>query len=730
MASETKSAEQKRGGRRALAAPAALLGLLALAAVFLSTRLSPTIVPTRVLVDGAEDAGELRATIEAEYREAASWHSTGFEGGSCSVVAPCGGRSCQVLRAAVLRPQRLEAERVSIGVVVTELWPTRVRQALQTGGVLECTFAAYVDVFRTGWRVEREIHWSPAFAEGAAEIIVKLQGMKPRVESGALGVNASYLLEAGLAPGSALGAFLRSVPVVVRAEIGYIEEKEGALHGRIAMDVELQVKPEGDTGRTVVALPFSTMTSASLPSLVRQALLAGASLPAAGGAEHVLVFAAAPGARATASLLGATHSVGWSRNFSVTERSESERRLGGRRLLPALHEISLLHRFRIDEEVLEVLVAVAGNDPTEATLRVRRATALSGAAFEDLLSLTVRTDKLLEPAMSLGKEFKSDLGNISSSTERGAEVTRWSGAPDMNASLTRRGEDFSISLVLPGNMKGELALAGGAVTGSLASSGTSLGSVNGTVQKAVGSEDQTFGGTLTVGSEPMSFTLTFKPAQRLGGALVGSLANSNNKTETLDVDAKLEVADSGDVSSHLLLKSSKSATAAVDLKLSVDVTEPSCGRILATLDIEGRRELSADTGCTRSAASADFVAHAILNTNDTQPALVNASVDFDSYATYGGMLTAFAHAGGQPLLNMTGAAWQGAESRTLGLNLTMGSEGGVNGLSVQHTLPDAADLSINGSLVVGGAVVGKGSVWGNALDRVLATQTVEGRREL
>jgi len=721
-------------GPRALAASAAAVAVTLAVVVFAPS--SPAILPMRVLVDGG-GGGELVATVEAEYHDA-SWHSTGIDGGSCAVVTG----ALPVLRAAVLRPRSLGAERVSIDVVVTELWPTRVHQALQAGGVMECTLAAHVDIFRTGWRVERKLRWSLDASQGPATISVRPQQVKPGVEDGAVSANASYLFEAGLSPGSALGAFLRAVPVAVRAELGYVEESEGALQGHVAVDAELAVTTEAGTGRVVVAVPFTTRTSASIPSLMRCAARAPAT---AGTSERALVFAAAPGAAATASLLGGRHTVAWSRNLSFAARPEGSRRLATRRLLdadlsqlPALHDLSLLHRFRLDDEVLEVLVAVAGGDPAQATLRVRHGAAFTGAAFTDLMSVTVRTDRLLEPITTLGDDLadlETDLGTFATFIEGDKEVTRWSSPPDMGANITQRGDDFSISVLLPGSMTGALELAGGALKGSFAQGGVSIASLDLALKQPAGSGDYELAGPLLIHfapppepAEAFQVSLTVKPAQDTGGAVVGSLAHPSG---TMSVDAKFEVSASGDVSSHALIKDSSSPSPALDFKLSLDVVEPSYGRFLSSLDMSGNRMFSADAGCTRSATSGDTDMHLVLKTVETEPALANASLDFDSDPIYGGRLAAFAEALGEPLFRAWLVAGEIEARRTVDLNLTMGADTSVLGCSLLHSKPDAADVSINATVLSDGVPIGKGAVWGKALDQVLATEAAEdGRREL
>jgi len=723
-------------GPRALAASAAAVAVTLAVVVFAPS--SPAILPMRVLVDGG-GGGELVATVEAEYHDA-SWHSTGIDGGSCAVVTG----ALPVLRAAVLRPRSLGAERVSIDVVVTELWPTRVHQALQAGGVMECTLAAHVDIFRTGWRVERKLRWSLDASQGPATISVRPQQVKPGVEDGAVSANASYLFEAGLSPGSALGAFLRAVPVAVRAELGYVEESEGALQGHVAVDAELAVTTEAGTGRVVVAVPFTTRTSAPLSSLLRGIAAAGAAAPM-GASERALVFAASPSAPATASLLGGLHTVAWSRNLSFTERPEHSRRLAVRRLLdmsqlPAVHDVRLLHRIRVDDkEALEVLVAVAGGDPAEATVSVRHAALSTGvfssAAFTDLFSITVRTDMLLEPTASLGDlaNYSTGAGTFARSKEGDTEVMRWSAAPDLGANITGRGEDFSISVLLPDRMTGELAMKGGALTGFLAMGDASLANLTGTLKQMAGSEDREFKGKVFIGEAPLQVSLTLKAPQNTGMEVLGSIINDNNTTEKMSVDAKFDVAASGDVSAHAKIDDSSSPSPELDFKLSVAVVEPACGRILSTLDLEGKRALGVDAGCTRSAGSDDVQAYAVVKTSDAEPAVVNASMDFDSDPVYGGKLAAFAEAGGKPLFKAWVLAGEGAQSRTLDLNLTTGegSESSSLACMLQHSKPGAVDVAINGTVFADGAPLGEGSIQGKALDHVLSTQTAaDGRREI
>lgn len=223
-------------------------------------------------------------------------------------------------------------------------------------------------------------------------------------------------------------------------------------------------------------------------------------------------------------------------------------------------------------------------------------------------------------------------------------------------------------------------------------------------------------------------SLTVKPAQDTGGAVVGSLAHPSG---TMSLDAKFEVSASGDVSSHALIKDSSSPSPALDFKLSLDVVEPSCGRFLSSLDMSGNRMFSADAGCTRSATSGDTDMHLVLKTVETEPALANASLDFDSDPIYGGRLAAFAEALGEPLFRAWLVAGEIEARRTVDLNLTMGADTSVLGCSLQHSKPDAADVSINATVLSDGVPIGKGAVWGKALDQVLATEAAEdGRREL
>jgi len=701
-----------------VAAAALALSALGLAAVAVKTLTLPAIVPTRVLIDGGRGQKELVATMEAAYHEEASWHTVGVHGGSCEVRSASG----PALSAAVLQPLRLGPNRVNIQAVVTELWPMRVRSAIERGGVLECNLAAYVDVFSSGLRVERQLQWSLASSEEATTAVVKPQGAKPRLDNGTLAVDATHIFQARLPPNAALAEFFRTVPVAVRAEFGYAEKREGALQGRISVDAELAVTSEDGTGMVVLELPFMTSASASLPSIARQMVAAGRSDGVA--TEHAIVFAPAPGAPATAVLFGGEHTVAWSR----VVRTREARRLAG------IQDLKIVQRLRIDDaELLEVAFAIVGGDPTEVSLHAKTAT--DGRAWSEVFGVTVRTDNLLEPVFSnadsdtFAGRYVTDFGNFSTSLVGGSELISWT-ADGMGANLSRSGEDFDLNVQFPDGAAVSLSLKSGDLSGELSKGDSSLANISGTVQKA---DDSTLKLNLAfdVASESITFVGEAKRAQSWGGSLVGNAAFKNG-TEIGSVDAKIEATESWDGSVHFKIQKASAATPAIEAKIDVDATEPLCGRIVATVATEGERQLGVDLGCTRSAVSADFAAHLVLLQNTSSPVVLNTSMDLASKPGFGGGLVVFCDVLEQRILEASVTAEEGAEKRKLDAKVTAGAPPAqtVLGVGMQFSKPGTADVVLDAVVMQAGREVAKVALSGKPLDQVVNTREVAGRREL
>eukprot|EP00429_Kryptoperidinium_foliaceum_P013023 CAMPEP_0176048246 /NCGR_PEP_ID=MMETSP0120_2-20121206/23964_1 /TAXON_ID=160619 /ORGANISM="Kryptoperidinium foliaceum, Strain CCMP 1326" /LENGTH=1063 /DNA_ID=CAMNT_0017381661 /DNA_START=64 /DNA_END=3255 /DNA_ORIENTATION=- len=696
----------------AAAATAVLaLSVSGFACVALKTPAAPLILPTRVLIDGGGGQTELVATMEATYHEAASWHTVGVHGGSCEVRSAFG----LAIRAAVLRPRRLGEDRISIKAIVTELRPTRL---IEGGGMVECTLAAYMDMFGTGWRLERELRWRLDTSEWEMTAVVKPQAAQTSGANGTLAVKVSNIFRAQLPPGTASADFFHSVPVTVRAELGYIEKKEGALQGLVSVDADLVVTTDVETGRVVVELPFTTTTAVLLPSIARQMVAAGRSDGAA--TESAIVVAAASGAPATAALFGGEHTIAWSRSVS----SQTGRRLLGMR------DFRMVHRLRIDEaEVLEVAFAVVGGDPTEISLHAKTASAFDGSAWTQVFGFSVRTDNLLEPLLSDGGissdgRYVTDFGNFSTSVVGGSELLNWT-ADGMSASLMRRGDDFDLAVNAPGVLAMALGLDRGYLTGTLSQGSGFIASLNGTMKK-VDPSTWKMDSVLKVGSEPVLVAGDLKTAQSWGGS-VGLRLSNEKGTEVGSIDGKCEVADSGDVSAHIKLITPDAAAPAFEAKLDVDTTLPTCGRIVTSVGVAGARVLLLDFGCKRSAASADFGAHAILGGSESEPAALNTSIDFVSNPSFGGDLVAMAEISGQSLAKIMVAAQEGNEKRTLDLKWTIGAETG--GVGLQFSKPGTDDVTLVASLVLKEVEFAKVDVSGKALDHVMRTQEVAGRRE-
>lgn len=676
---------QKRLGSQCwlrLAGGLLALSLVALLGTALDPRLSPRIVPVSVLVDGRS---ELVATLEAEYQAPNSWHGVDIGGGACQVSAPCAEGRCPVLGAAVRRPRFLAGGRMSFEASLARVWSKNMRRAFAAGSAelgVECALKVSVDVFGTGWRVERELRWSSGGLERSTELEVVRRSLVPRLENGTATLTGSYALLLRSPPGSRVVELLRSVPVTLRAHVGFAE-RHGALEGRFAVDSALAVTT-GASGGLSAEVPYNLTTSAAWPQLMKY--LATASDEAVGGEgrgelESRLEFVAAPGAPVSAALFGDAHSLSWGRSFSTS--AESERRLDrGRRLGSALQDMRMSHRIRLDdEEVGEFVVEMRGGPPAQLRVQLRVAdlsgASLGGAKYVDMVSVSLSADKPLEPEVDLHEDVESDLldvakpfGNFSLSMEGEGDFRFL--AEDLFGQLelgvNRTGEDFSLNLAFgsaEATVVGELALSDGVLNGSLTASGEPVASLNGTLTKADAAGKQHLAATVTAVGVSISAEADLMKLAG-GGQVSGSLEFSNG-TAIGGLDMKFERADSGDMSAAFALSQAESEQPRLKFASSFKKASHQGGRFTASAEQDGKRMLSTELKLEKTVGG-DVAAYAIMEGAEGPPA-ARFKADLDSDAGFGGKWTALLEAQGEPVVDFLLATGEDSEWRTVEISL-------------------------------------------------------------